>query len=36
MNQPLEPFMNDGFDGEPAKRVLQYAEIHKKRGNPII
>ena len=35
MNQPLELLMNDGFDGEPAKRVLQYIETHKKRGNPI-
>ena len=35
MNQPLEPLMNDGFDGEPAKRVLKYVETHKKRGNPI-
>lgn len=35
MNQPLEPLMNDGFDGEPAKRVLKYIETQKKRGNPI-
>ena len=35
MNQPLEPLMNDGFDGEPAKRVMQYVETHKKHGNPI-
>lgn len=27
MSQPLEPLMNDGFDGEPAKRVLKYEEI---------
>lgn len=27
--------MNDGFDGEPAKRVLRYVEEHKKRGDPI-
>lgn len=35
MNRPLKPLMNDGFDGEPAKRVLQYVETHKKCGNPI-
>lgn len=36
MSQSLEPLMNDGFDGEPAKRVLRYVEEHKKRGNPIV
>ena len=36
MSQPLEPLMNDGFDGEPAKRVLRYIEAHKKRGYPIV
>jgi benzoyl-CoA reductase/2-hydroxyglutaryl-CoA dehydratase subunit BcrC/BadD/HgdB len=35
MNKSLAPLMNDGFDGEPAKRVLQYVEKHKKQGNPI-
>jgi len=35
MNQVLEPLLNDGFDGEPAKRVLKYVENHKKSGNPI-
>ena len=35
MCKPLEPLMDDGFDGEPAKRVLRYVEEHKKRGNPI-
>ncbi|WDP85258.1 MAG: 2-hydroxyacyl-CoA dehydratase [Desulfobacter sp.] len=32
----IEPLMNDGFDGEPAKRVLAYMEDHKKKGHPIV
>jgi benzoyl-CoA reductase/2-hydroxyglutaryl-CoA dehydratase subunit BcrC/BadD/HgdB len=27
--------MNDGFDGEPAKRLLQYMQCHKEKGHPI-
>ncbi|MFK5951710.1 MAG: double-cubane-cluster-containing anaerobic reductase [Desulfobacterium sp.] len=32
----IEPLMNDGFDGEPAKRVLRYMEGHKEKGHPIV
>ena len=28
--------MNDGFDGEPAKRVLQYMKSHQTRSHPIV
>ena len=28
--------MNDGFDGEPAKRVLNYMQKHKANGDPIV
>lgn len=28
--------MNDGFDGEPAKRVLQYIKAQKENGRPIL
>ena len=31
MNRSLKPLMDDGFDDEPAKRVLQYVETHRKR-----
>ena len=27
--------MNDGFDGEPAKRVLHYMKGAKEKGKPI-
>lgn len=36
MNPPSTPLMNDGFDGEPAKRVLKYVQSHKERKNPIV
>lgn len=36
MNTYVEPLMNDGFDGEPAKRVLQYMQGHKDKGHPIV
>ncbi|MBL4903117.1 MAG: 2-hydroxyacyl-CoA dehydratase [Desulfocapsa sp.] len=32
----ITPLMNDGFDGQPAKRVLQYMERHKDQGTPIV
>ncbi len=32
----IEPLMNDGFDGEPAKRVLHYMEGHREKGHPIV
>jgi len=30
------PLMNDGFDGEPAKRVLTYMQAQKEKGRPIL
>ncbi len=30
-----QPLMNDGFDGEPAKRVLQYVKARKAAGSPV-
>ncbi|MCP4108902.1 MAG: 2-hydroxyacyl-CoA dehydratase [Desulfobacteraceae bacterium] len=33
---PSEPLMNDGFDGEPAKRVLKYVQSHKENKHPIV
>jgi benzoyl-CoA reductase/2-hydroxyglutaryl-CoA dehydratase subunit BcrC/BadD/HgdB len=32
----MEPLMNDGFDGEPAKRVLHYIQQRKDKGDPIV
>lgn len=32
----LMPLMDDGFDGEPAKRVLNYMRAQKARGRPIV
>lgn len=32
----MEPLMNDGFDGEPAKRVLTYMQKRKADGVPIV
>jgi benzoyl-CoA reductase/2-hydroxyglutaryl-CoA dehydratase subunit BcrC/BadD/HgdB len=32
----MEPLMNDGFDGEPAKRVLHYLQQRKAKGDPIV
>lgn len=34
MNIP--PLMNDGYAGEPAKRVLNYMQGHKQKGDPIV
>lgn len=34
MTIPL--LMNDGFDGQPAKRVLNYMQGHKENGRPIV
>lgn len=36
MNNRVEPLMNDGFDGEPAKRVLQYMQAHQAKSHPIV
>lgn len=36
MNKPAEPLMNDGFDGEPAKRVLKYVQSHKEKKDPVV
>lgn len=35
-NNNLELLMNDGFDGEPAKRVLQYIKSHQIKKHPIV
>lgn len=32
----MRPLMNDGFDGEPAKRVLKYTEEQKAKGHPVV
>lgn len=32
----ITPLMNDGYDGEPAKRVLHYMLGHKEKGHPIL
>ncbi len=32
----MEPLINDGFAGEPAKRVLHYLQQCKAKGNPIV
>lgn len=32
----VPPLMNDGFDGQPAKRVLNYMQDHKNNGRPIV
>ncbi len=32
----MTPLMNDGFDGEPAKRVLKYTEAQKEKGRPVV
>jgi len=32
----MEPLMNDGYDGEPAKRVLNYMQQRKAKGDPIV
>ena len=32
----IVPLMNDGFEGNPSKRVLNYLEGRKKKGDPIV
>lgn len=32
----MTPLMNDGFDGEPAKRVLKFTEDRKAEGHPVV
>lgn len=32
----MEPLLNDGFDGEPAKRVLNYMQKRKADGDPVV
>lgn len=32
----MTPLMNDGFDGEPAKRVLDYTQAQKAQGRPVV
>jgi len=32
----MTPLMNDGYDGEPAKRVLSYMQAQKEQGRPIV
>ncbi|MFH1116759.1 MAG: double-cubane-cluster-containing anaerobic reductase [Pseudomonadota bacterium] len=32
----MKPLMNDGFDGEPAKRVLNYIQAQKAKGRPVV
>lgn len=34
-NKEIQPLMDDGFDGEPAKRVLAYMQAQKEKGRPI-
>ena len=30
------PLMNDGFDGEPTKRALNYIQAQKAKGRPVV
>ena len=32
----ISPLLNDGYDGQPAKRVLQYVQEQKAKGHPIV
>jgi benzoyl-CoA reductase/2-hydroxyglutaryl-CoA dehydratase subunit BcrC/BadD/HgdB len=32
----LAPLLNDGYDGEPAQRVLRYVQDHKEKGDPVV
>jgi benzoyl-CoA reductase/2-hydroxyglutaryl-CoA dehydratase subunit BcrC/BadD/HgdB len=32
----ITPLMNDGFDGMPAKRVLNFMQRQKEKGHPIV
>ncbi len=32
----IVPLMDDGYDGVPAKRVLNYLQVHKEKGDPIV
>lgn len=32
----ISPLMNDGYDGEPAKRVLRYMQEKQEQGTPIV
>lgn len=32
----LSPLLNDGYDGQPAKRVLRYMQEQKEKGYPIV
>ncbi|MFZ1985295.1 MAG: double-cubane-cluster-containing anaerobic reductase [Desulfatitalea sp.] len=32
----IAPLMDDGYAGEPAKRVLNYIQGHKQKGDPIV
>jgi benzoyl-CoA reductase/2-hydroxyglutaryl-CoA dehydratase subunit BcrC/BadD/HgdB len=32
----MMPLMDDGFDGEPAKRVLNYMQLQKEKGRPVV
>ena len=36
MNNNMIKLMNDGFDGEPSKRVLQYVKTKKEKNHPIV
>lgn len=32
----IAPLLNDGYDGQPAKRVLRYMQEQKEKGRPIV
>jgi len=36
MNNSMIKLMNDGFDGEPSKRVLQYVKSKKEQNYPVV
>jgi len=36
MDDSIVKLMNDGFDGEPSKRVLQYVKSHQAKKHPIV
>lgn len=32
----ITPLLNDGYAGEPAKRVLNYVQDHRQAGDPVV
>jgi len=36
MNAKIEPLVNDGYAGEPAKRALAYIQSQREKGSPVV